>query len=98
MYVDENYNSQGDGEDLDYESATDNQKKEMWIFSHDTTEQATALTDYHYIGKDPNNYIIFNNELWRIIGVFDIDDRTDNVEKNTKDNRKLINRKIPIGY
>ena len=24
-----------------------------------------------YEGKDPNNYIWFNNELWRIIGVFD---------------------------
>ena len=24
-----------------------------------------------YEGKNPNNYIWFNNELWRIIGVFD---------------------------
>ena len=24
-----------------------------------------------YIGKNPNNYVSFNNELWRIIGVFD---------------------------
>ena len=28
---------------------------------------------YHYEGKNPNNYIWFNNELWRIIGVFDED-------------------------
>ena len=27
--------------------------------------------DYRYRGSDPNNYILFNNELWRIIGVFD---------------------------
>ena len=26
---------------------------------------------YRYEGKDPNNYIFFNNETWRIIGVFD---------------------------
>ena len=26
---------------------------------------------YRYEGKDPNNYVLFNNELWRIIGVFD---------------------------
>ncbi len=26
---------------------------------------------YRYEGKDPNNYIYFNNEMWRIIGVFD---------------------------
>ena len=24
-----------------------------------------------YVGKDPDNYIYFNNEMWRIIGVFD---------------------------
>ena len=26
---------------------------------------------YRYEGKNPNNYIWFNNEYWRIIGVFD---------------------------
>ena len=26
---------------------------------------------YRYEGKDPNNYVLFNGELWRIIGVFD---------------------------
>ncbi len=27
--------------------------------------------EYRYIGSDPDNYIQFNNELWRIIGIFD---------------------------
>jgi hypothetical protein len=27
--------------------------------------------EYRYEGKNPNNYVMFNNELWRIIGVFD---------------------------
>ena len=27
--------------------------------------------EYRYIGADPDNYIKFNNELWRIIGIFD---------------------------
>ena len=31
---------------------------------------ATVDTGYRYEGKDPNNYIFFNNETWRIIGVF----------------------------
>lgn len=26
---------------------------------------------YRYEGNDPNNYVLFNEELWRIIGVFD---------------------------
>ena len=27
--------------------------------------------EYRYIGSNPDNYIQFNNELWRIIGIFD---------------------------
>ena len=27
--------------------------------------------EYRYIGANPDNYIQFNNELWRIIGIFD---------------------------
>ena len=71
-------------ENLDYNSATDAQRKEMWTFTHDATEQTTALTDYRYIGANPNNYVRFNDELWRIIGVFDTDDGTGKVEKRLK--------------
>ena len=71
-------------ENLDYNSATDVQKKEMWTFTHEATEQTPALTDYRYIGADPNNYVKFNDELWRIIGVFDVDDGTGKIEKRMK--------------
>ena len=38
-----------------------------------------------YYGADPNNYVSFNNELWRIIGVFkDIDDGTGKTETRLK--------------
>ena len=30
----------------------------------------TVDTNIRYYGSDPNNYVKFNNELWRIIGVF----------------------------
>ena len=30
----------------------------------------TADQNIRYYGSDPNNYVLFNNELWRIIGVF----------------------------
>ena len=36
-----------------------------------TATTTTYDTGYRYEGKDPNNYVYFNNELWRIIGVFD---------------------------
>ena len=33
--------------------------------------------DYRYYGANPNNYVTFNDETWRIIGAFhDIDDGT----------------------
>ena len=38
-----------------------------------------------YYGADPNNYVKFNNELWRIIGVFkDVDDGTGKKETRIK--------------
>ena len=116
MYVDENYNPQGDGGDLsfsvkvnvygkskakpitgaevlvakanpetlDYATATTDQKNQMWTFPHEATEQLKATTDYRYIGANPNNYVKFNDELWRIIGVFDTDDGTGKIEKRLK--------------
>ena len=117
MYVNEEYNPQGDGggltftvqvnvygkagdkyvptavdtlltkvnsEALDYNSASPEQQKEMWTFTHPETEQTEALTDYRYIGSNPNNYVTFNDELWRIIGVFTVDDGTGKKEQRLK--------------
>ena len=46
-----------------------------YIKSLSGTEQGTGQVvnenGYRYEGKNPNNYIYFNDELWRIIGVFD---------------------------
>ena len=71
-------------ETLDYNSATTDQKNQMWAFTHEATEQLKATTDYRYIGANPNNYVKFNDELWRIIGVFDVDDGTGKMEKRMK--------------
>ena len=71
-------------EDLDYNTATDDQKNQMWTFSHEETEQLEVTTDYRYIGANPNNYVKFSDELWRIIGVFDVDDGTGKKEKRLK--------------
>ena len=56
----------------------------MWTFSHEETEQLWTKTDYRYIGANPNNYVKFNDELWRIIGVFGVDDGTGKIEKRMK--------------
>ena len=56
---------------LMYTEATSDQKAEMWTFLQPETEQVASTTDYRYIGNTPKNYITFNDEVWRIIGVFD---------------------------
>ena len=38
----------------------------------DTMNNDDPDGNVRYMGKDPNNYVKFNNELWRIIGVFDV--------------------------
>ncbi len=45
----------------------------------------TTDNNLRYIGTNPNNYVSFNNELWRIIGVFNnIDDGTGKKETRLK--------------
>ncbi len=52
----------------------------------DTTN--LAVDDYgntRYIGADPNNYVSFDGDMWRIIGVMkDVDDGTGNKEDRVK--------------
>lgn len=57
---------------------------EMYTFEHGATEQTSALTDYRYIGSNPYNYVDFNGELWRIIGVFTVEDEFGNTEQRIK--------------
>ena len=51
------------------------------------TEQVVNENGYRYEGKNPNNYVWFNNEYWRIIGVFD----TEVVKSdNTTESKSLV--------
>ncbi len=58
------------------------------------TEQTPALVEYRYSGsnEEVKNYVNFNNETWRIIGVSPVDDGTGNYE-----NRLKIIREESIG-
>ena len=43
-------------------------------YQNNTTTLAydeTVDNNLRYIGANPNNYVLFNDELWRIIGIFD---------------------------
>ena len=77
---------------------TDNKDNSgLYTITHakDTTLQIGAtedITEYRYRGASPKNYVTFNNEVWRIIGVFPTDDGTGNIE-----NRIKIVRKDSIG-
>ena len=53
----------------------------------------TEDNNLRYVGTNPNNYVRFNNELWRIIGVFNnIDDGS-----GTKETRIKLIKDEPIG-
>lgn len=60
---------------LNYTNSTSKVNLASYIISLSGKTQGTGKVvnenGYRYEGKDPNNYVWFNNELWRIIGVFD---------------------------
>ena len=61
----------------------------LYTITHakDTTLQIGAtedITEYRYRGASPKNYVTFNNEVWRILGVFPTDDGTGNIENRIK--------------
>ena len=69
----------------------------LYTITHtaDSTLQIGAtkdITEYRYRGASPKNYVTFNNETWRILGVFPTDDGTGNIE-----NRIRIIRNESIG-
>ncbi len=53
--------------------------------SEELVYDETVDNNLRYIGADPNNYVSFNNELWRIIGVMNnIEDGNGNKESRLK--------------
>ena len=61
----------------------------LYTITHakDTTLQIgndKDITEYRYRGASPKNYVTFNNEVWRILGVFPTDDGTGKIENRIK--------------
>ena len=60
--------------DLTFGSVSTSQTLGQYIASLAGTTQGDGKVisenGYRYEGRDPNNYVLFNNELWRIIGAF----------------------------
>ena len=69
---------------------TDNKDNSgLYTITHpaDNTLQIGAtedITEYRYRGASPKNYVSFNGETWRIIGVFPTDDGTGKIENRIK--------------
>ena len=80
-------------EDYDFATVIDKGSDEedtcTYTFAYDGTEDNSL----RYVGSNPCNYVKFNDELWRIIGVINnVDDGTGNKSKRIK-----IVRDEPIG-
>ena len=68
------------------------------IISHPIKTSEFALDEskdeeLRYIGSNANNYVTFNDEIWRILGVFKTEDK-----KGNKDFRIKLVRSSSIGY
>ena len=74
--------------------ATEENNEGLIKIEQPKTEQTPELTEYRYSGsnEEVKNYITFNNETWRIIGVFPTEDASGNIE-----NRVKIMREESIG-
>ena len=70
-----NINTKYDNCTLNYTDSTSKVNLADYIIGLAGTTQGTGKVvnekGYRYEGKNPNNYVWFNNEYWRIIGVFD---------------------------
>ena len=55
--------------------------------SEELVYDETEENNLRYIGANPNNYVSFNNELWRIIGVMN------NIDDGTRKKQYSLSRK-----
>ncbi|MGM9834243.1 MAG: DUF6273 domain-containing protein [Bacilli bacterium] len=63
----------------------DADNKDGLVLMHQpSTYQLEATDEYRYVGATPNNYIKFNNQTWRIIGIFNVDNGEGILEKRIK--------------
>lgn len=53
--------------DVNFNSTTN---KLVNVVESKASSGVRGSSEYRYIGRNPDNYVIFNNELWRIIGTF----------------------------
>ena len=59
--------------------------KENYDLTDEVVDDETSDNNLRFIGVDPENYVWFNDELWRIIGVMNnIDDGTGTLESRLK--------------
>ncbi len=57
----------------------------LYAVSHDVSEisEDWNKTEYRYAGSNPNNYVSYNNEIWRIIGLVNVKN-SESVEQRLK--------------
>lgn len=73
-------------------SLYDNGKKEEILIdnnevvyqSDEVKLKKDGFDNIRYYSREPNNYVYFNNELWRIIGIFDVEDEQGAISKKVK--------------
>ena len=74
---------------LAQESTLNNGLKHITTTYTDNDDVTHSLdAGIRYVGASPNNYVEFNNEVWRIIGLVDVKTSNGSIEKKSKVNKK----------
>ncbi len=63
---------------------------------YNETDETEEIREYRYSGPNVNNYVTFNDENWRIIGVFKDEDGNENIKLVRGD--FIDNSIIPVNY
>lgn len=70
---------------LAQESTLNNGLKHITTMYTDNNDVTHSLdVGIRYVGASPNNYVEFNNEVWRIIGFVDVKTSNESIEKRVK--------------
>ena len=85
----QNVNKVSTGADTLIKLTNNKDNSGLYTITHeaDSTLQigaTSSITEYRYRGASPKNYVTFNGETWRIIGIFPVDDGTGNMEYRIK--------------
>lgn len=83
---------------FDYIVANQENDNAIVKFERASTGQTGTLTEYRYVGADAQNYVDYNDELWRIVGAFQVDNGAGKIENRVKLVRNSVIGELSLSW